>query len=239
MKKNRKILIVLAIVSLIVIYFCYKIFCIKKYSIGELNTKNAVIADTWDIKREPKNKELLILDNIRIRDDFKEFKIEKSNNTYTLTNTIDGQKVGFKIIEYTTHIAGFNNQFDILNTSINKNDIEKFIIKNNFENDVEFMKYIINYKEKKPSIFMSINEIKMNYVAKFLANNVLPKDSIFHELEGKHLGYAIENSKNVEVNILDRSRRYILSFQKSDYFTEDYIKELLGTIEIIYSKKED
>ena len=108
-----------------------------------------------------------------------------------------------------------------------------------FDNDVEFMKYIINYKEKKPSIFMSINEIKMNYVAKFLANNVLPKDSIFHELEGKHLGYAIENSKNVEVNILDRSRRYILSFQKSDYFTEDYIKELLGTIEIIYSKKED
>ena len=61
---------------------------------------------------------------------------------------------------------------------------------------------------------------------------VMPSVQNITEIKGDLTGYIYNMKTSLEVNILKNNKRNIITFYNKDYFTDQYVKELLQTITI-------
>ncbi len=237
MKKNC-IIIFIGIIGVLGILLTYKIYAVNKYSTKNFKRPDINIKEPLTISNKKiDDADYFKVDNIMIKNDFKEFRQTSDNDdrikTYSLYDENNKLKAGIKFIEYVTYIEGLKD-VSILSgdPNIKGKDITSFMKSHEFKNDFEFIKYLSNLKEEKVTIFTSINKMKDNYTAYYLASNLLPKGN-YKEILGDYTGYLIETEYDtVSVNIVNSDKLYIIEFTKLDYFTEDYIKELISTIKV-------
>ncbi len=235
--KRHCMIILIGIIGIIGILLVYKIYTVKKYSIEDFKIPNINILESLTISsKKTDDDDYFQVDNIMIQNDFENFK-EISDDTdktkiYGLYDENNELKAAIKFTEYVTYIEGLKDAsvMGVSKPNIKGKDITSFMGSHEFNSDFELIKYLSNLKEEEYTIFTSIKRMKDNYIAYYLANTLLAEGN-YKEINGDYTGYLIETEYDtVSVNIIDSDKLYIIEFTKLDYFTEDYIKELISTI---------
>lgn len=246
MKKKYIILIVVLLFLIIFGYLGYKIFNLYYYNTNDImedNYKNFLnkleIKNTITINTNSNVDNYLTFKNIKIRNDFEKFKkIDESDDMleyvkYVLYDENENAKAGFVFGISDTYVNMFKEDVTVYGDSIKKiNDsgLEEFFKKNNITNDIELFEYLKNNKDVKNNIFTSVKQMKNNYTIHLLSSIAFPSLENYTLIEGDYTGY-IFNSQNIkEVSILKDDKKYTFTFIKLDYFTDNYINELLNTI---------
>ena len=247
MKKKKIITIITILVLVVAVYFVYK--GVNLYLYNSITTENYEEILN-DLKIENKNtitkvtlsnEDYLTFDNIKIKNDFKNFtKLEEPATTenfvkYALYDENNETIAAFFMgKESFTYEEAFKNDIYIYAedheqlTKINRPDILK---RNNINDDIDLINYIIKNKNNKNTIFTSVKQMQENYVTKFFSTIVFPKGSITL-IEGDYNGFIFNTDNIKECHIIDNGQKYIFTFIKIDYFSDEKIYELLNTIEI-------
>ena len=124
-----------------------------------------------------------------------------------------------------------------------RNDFQDFTLKENWyvlnnsnkDNKVAFTMngptetYLDYLKAEDITVYNgSLKNTKVKDRIRFLENNNIKND--INEIKGDYVGYILNLNNMKEVSILKNKKRYILTFLGNDYFTDDYVRELLNTI---------
>ncbi len=236
--KKRYIVLIGILLVLILGYISFKTVCLYYYNPKQINKndfeklKNGLVfKDNIIIKTNKDVTDYLEKDNIKIRNDFKDFTLKE--NWYVLNNS----KVAFALNGATETYLDYLKAQDVnvYNASLKNtkvNDRIQFLKENNLNNDIDFFKYM--HKQDFPTfnILTSVNKMKSIYSVYLMFNIMIPSINYINEIKGDYHGYILNLDNIKEVSILKNNKRYILTFIGNDYFTLNYVKELLNTIVI-------
>ena len=257
MKKKLWIIIV-AILLLVLVggYLGYKVYYVNYYDLSNLYNfdeykENLVISDkNFIIKTTTLNKEeYFTYKNMKMKNifdgaesKFNSDEFEHPHDTdsiwYILKDEETGESVasvglgrGPQMFEY-FNLEDFSFPED---ERIKKNkDMIKVFKKYNIKNDIDFLKFIVETKNHKNSIFDSVEKMEDLY-AIYSLNFVTDAEEIIL-IDGDYEGYIVMHDMDgttiVECNILKDNKRYTLTFNNSNYFTNEMIKDLLNTFVI-------
>ncbi len=248
MNKKHIILVIVSIILVIGIYFGYKGFCLYLYSTNAYSDyeeliNGLTIKDTITIKTQ-NTTDYLTFGDIKIRNDFKKFKKQdndvKDFDRYTL-NTFSSRAITYfgmgTGMTYVDMLKADKTYFSDNGNSLGDFDFEKFLKKNNINNDIELFEYLLENKDIKNNIFTSTKKMKESYNIKNFASVALPLLNNITIINGDYVGYIFNTDKYKEVSILKNNIRYIFVFMDTYYFTDDVIKDLLNTV-IIENEEE-
>lgn len=233
-KKNIILYVTIGFIFLIGAYLTYKTYIINKYSFNDEIKLDISLKEPWKIEvKTLKDKEYFKLGEVRIRNEFKKFKRDENKNSYSLKDKEGNQTANISYFKYVTYTDGLTTNL-IINGSTDQDQkvIEEFMEKHEFKDDTEFIKYLLEYEQKKQNLFANTKMIKDGYVAEYLKNNIL-EDGNIYILEGDYKGYVIEDEEKFEANILDENTKHIITFKGKDYFDKEKVMELLSTIDIL------
>ena len=93
-------------------------------------------------------------------------------------------------------------------------------------------KSLTNYFIKN-NIFMSKREIMENYSFNLFTSIAIPKVDKYTVITGDYLGYIWNINKTTQVTIIRDDRMYGFYTNDKRFLDEEYLKDILGTIEII------
>lgn len=186
--------------------------------------------------------EYIIEDNIKIRNDFKNFQKKEKEGEYDSTKYLfydesNRLTAAFWVGQMEQYIEFFSTDFLTIyngnnNGKFKDEDRKKFLLENEIENDVDFLKYIKEHYYCKSNIFTSFKNIKRNYAINMFVSVVLPSIDSTTIIDGDYLGYIFNIKDNMrEVHILKDKKSYIFMFMGDEYTTDEYLKEIISTIE--------
>lgn len=248
--KNMFIGFLIIIISIIGMFFCYKLILIIKYNTKGLNSKSEIVdglkkdSNLKIYKKTIEEEKYILFDNIKIRNDFKNYEIIK--NTYPeglikLENKNKNDDIqyiyiskGPQIIDvFTDDNLFFSNTTKINNTTkyFTSADRKYFLLKNDINNDVDYFKFVKNNYIIESNIFMSKRTILENYAFNIFSSIVIPKTEYIKYISGDYQGYITKINKSQEVNIIRDDYNYKFYFF-GENLDEKYIIELLSTLEI-------
>lgn len=245
MKKKYVILIVVGLFLVIGGYFGYKgfnlyvnVYSIEKSSDMKEYFKGLKIEDTITVKiNNQSDYEKLSIKGLSIKNENNNFILSSE-----LTNTEDVK--GFELKDdNSTKILMSKTLFDFYE-AIGKDEkwIHKIMEEKNINNYLDLLLYAIKNKDNKPTIFSSIKEMKFyNYVYYLYIQTCSLKLEGIKLIDGDLKGYIVETKDMPirEINLIDGSNKYIISLWNKEYFTYEYIKELLSTVDIDDSNNEE
>lgn len=232
MKKKYVIFILTGLFLVIGIYFGYKNYYYFKYVPDANKTKDKYydslkINDTITVKTQTiENNDYFSFNGVNIRNDFKNYQLSDLfvNDEYESSFVSkDNNK---------TFISIGKDRFNIINTFLNSKDtwVKDILKENNIKNDLDLLKYIINNKNNKPNIFSSKHEIEFYNLIYNTSLLLYPIPEKITLINGDLPGYILKDDDVVNVYLFNDIEKYVLAFRNLDYFTDDYIKELLNTI---------
>lgn len=245
--KKKYIFLIMIPLLIVLGYLVYKIFNLYYYNIDTIKEEqyvnflnNLEKKNTITINTNLKVDNYLTYKNIKIRNDFEEFKkIDESNHMleyvkYVLYDENENAKAGLVFGVSDTYVNMFKEDVSVYGNDIKKiNDsgLKEFFKENNITNDIELFEYLKNNKDVKNNIFTSVKQMKNNYTIHLLASIAFPSLENYTLIEGDYTGYIFNSNKVKEVSILKNNKRYIFTFINVDYhFNDTYINELLNTI---------
>ena len=250
-KRNQKIKICIILIAILIIsYLVYKSFIAYFYYKDYDNHENNSFPFNQNIK------------NIKIQNNNKANKDALSNelNIYIPDGfelITDKSESNFVIDSCEPFIKNFkdNNSFDAMilvcdtkrTNSIGNLDYHgittyRLFEKYNIHDSVDLIKYYENHYQFKQSIFTSIDDIKINYIARKYSNNTIPSYDNFYYLENDLKGYTVEilkrDNQYFQETVLTfkdgiyNERTYGISFinNKEDYFNHDNSFEIISSI---------
>lgn len=250
MKDNKGLIIGIIIVIVVVFiggFFGTKIYNLNKYKISTVTNdeyqehkERLKIANTITIENKKLNDdEYLIFNDIKIKNDFEKFEIldnsTDEHRMYVLKdNDVVKASFGFgSTTESLVEILG--DYFSIYgwteeHLSISKEERIRFFEKYNIKNDVDLIKFLSTYEYKENNLFTSTNKMKENYFVKFITSFLMSLGESITLIDGDYEGYILNMDEIKEVSIIKNNKKYVFTFLKTDYFTDEYIKELLNTL---------
>ena len=240
--------IMLIFITIIIGLLIYKTRYIKLYSNQEYDKKyiedfKAGYSNQKEMtiyKKTIDEDEYLIFNDIKIRNDFEGFIQEKFNQdsgTYFYLISEDNKQEGMLIAKEYTYIDLFTSEdisfFDnLLDKKFKSADRKYFLLRNDINNDIDFINYIKDHYHENISIFASEREIKEKYALNLFIDIVVPKVDSITIINGDYNGYIANLKGTRSVAILRNDKRYIFSFRGEKYTSDDYIKDILSTLEI-------
>lgn len=242
--KKKNIIIILIPIVLLITYLIYKGIVFNMYNSNKIETnyENFITAfttkDTMKItKQQVLNNDYLVFNNIKIRNDFKQYKeITRMDKfiRYMYEDKKTNEKSYISIGIQDTYTNMFKKEANIYSNDgkyYNKVDKESYLKDNNINNDLELFEAITKTNTKR-NIFTNTKTLKGEYALKTFATITLPKIDKFTELTKDKKGYIItlNKSKYNECVILENDKAYVISFMSDKTFTKEYINELLNTV---------
>ena len=236
--KKRYLVLIGILVVLILGYIGFKSVCLYYYNPKQINKEDfeklkngLVFKEDVVIKTNKDVTDYLVKDNIKIRNDFKDFTLKE--NWYVLNDS----KVAFAINGPTETYLDYLKAEDVnvYNASLKNTKVDdrnQFLKSNNIENDIDFFKYMNKQEFPVFNILTPVNKMQSIYSVYLMFNIMIPSINYINEIKGDYEGYILNLDNIKEVSILKDNKRYIFTFVGNDYFTVDYIKELLNTIVI-------
>lgn len=240
--------IILIFITIMMSFLIYKTIYIKLYSnddydknyiddfkAGYSNQKEITI-----YKKTIDKNEYLTFNDIKIRNDFDGFiqeKFSQDSGTYFYLISENKKKEGMLIAKEDTYINLFTSEDityfdDLLNKKFKSADRKYFLLRNDINNDIDFINYIKDHYYEEISILDSEREIKEKYALNLFTNIIVPKVESITIINGDYNGYILNITGIKEVVILRNNKRYIFSFRGDKYTSDDYIKDILSTLEI-------
>lgn len=249
MKKKNIILIVVGLLLIVGVYLGYKCFNLYYYNINNITTEEYEkfidgfkIKDTITIKNEKlKENQYLTFNNIKVRNDFSDFKELENQYSeefikYVLHDENNQLKASFWMGTTDSYVELFKTDTTLFGTEdkrITNTNLSDFLTKNSINNDIELFEFLEKSKDVKNNIFTSVKQMKGNYTIQFLVSIAMPQLDGINLIKGDYSGYILNITSDAkEVGILKDGKKYVFTFFKLDYFTDEYIQEILSTVVI-------
>lgn len=240
------------IVILIIIFsiFSYKIILLTKYHVTPRNNieeyKEGLTLDKEIklYKRTIQEENYIIEDDFKIRDDFKEYikeEIAETPNSKTLSlKKYDNDKIEseFNYTTFPQYIDVFSNDDVVIFSNdetgkyFTSADRKYFLLKNDINDDIDFLKYIKKNYYIKSNILNTKREILENYSFNTFVSIVFPIVNEAILISGDYRGYIYTLKNYTEVVILRNDKQYIFSFKGKEISNIDYVKDIISTLEI-------
>ena len=242
----KKKIIIISII-LVILFLLIKGFFLYYYNIDSvlINDYDKIIENfkfknTVTIKTKlVENNNYLTYKNIKIRNDFKDFvkKVDENINDYERYMLYDENKnikAVFMIGKNSTYtyILRNNPTYFIDDKRFSPDSVVKILDENNITNDIELFEFLKKNMNRKANIFTSIKKMREYCTIQYLAAIMLPTVESLSKIDGDYDGFIYNLKYGKEANILIGDDKYTFTFFKKDYFTDDYIKELLNTVVI-------
>ncbi len=236
-KKFVSLIIILSV--LLAAFLGFKLYHLSKYNTNGMQTQRVKVDEPVTLLNKKLNEnDYFLANDMMIKNDFRDFKqFDLDGNdklvSYVLYDEDNKVKAAIKFFDYVTYVSGFSSNVGIFGDSkIDKSDINDYMENHKFKNDFELIKYLANLNDEKINIFTSIDKMKDNYISHYLVSLILVEGS-YREIQGDYTGYLLKSANDtVEVNIAIGEKKYIISFMQLDYFTDNYIYELISTFKI-------
>lgn len=247
--KIKTILSVIIIVLLLMViaYISYKGIMLKKYTVEQLYeydniVENLNFINTLKIDKKTINEtEYLVLPEFKLRNDFLDFSEVKELKHYEKLKYLkydenNDLEAAFFVFKDNNLIEKFRKNFDNIpigeDAVIIDDDRENFLLKNDINNDIELLNYINQHYYLKNNIFTSVRKMIDNYNINSFAQ-LFPDIKRTTKIIGDYEGYIFDLQGDIrEVHILKNNKDYIFTFIGEDMIRDDYIIDLLSTLEI-------
>lgn len=247
--KKRSIIILISILLIVCCYFGYKGFNLYYYNVDFLTDnyseilKGIHIKDTIYLKHtDIKDNNYIEFNGIKVKNEFKKFtkldQTRSANNSlkYALYGENKSLIASFWMGTTDTYVKILKSDktlFGARDSRVTNANLTKMLEKNNINNDIELFRCLENKKNIKNNIFTSVKKMKENYTIQFMVTVMLPQIEDITLIDGDYEGYIFNIKNNIKMAvILKNDKSYVFTFLKTDYFTDEYIKEILNTVEI-------
>lgn len=249
--KLRIAIIISVIVILLTTFICYKAFLINKYDVAQLETTNYdKFLRSYNAREKEviqwqtvDNNEYLVYENLKIKNIYKDYKINESSNIdnliiyekYDSSNTkTDTLQIYISEESYIDWFSTDDKNFYISIEEDGKQlpleaEINDYLEKNKITDDESLFKLLSNTRNYTPNIFTSTSKIKDHYGTHLMASITMPAIDKFIELNGDYDGYILIINNIKEVHIIKDGKTYSLTFTNK---TEEEILDLISTIVI-------
>lgn len=191
----------------------------------------------------------LVVDDIKIRNDFSEFEVEEGSNElvpdiYRLKDEDGNIVASVTISSFSQHIDIFSSDDVVVMSGMddevvdfgqfNAADRKYFLLKNDINDDIDFFNYIRQNGYLKSDLFSSEREIKENYAYNLFVSTVIPTIDNITLINGDYLGFTFNyDDRDIrQVSILRNDKLYNFLIRGEDYITDEYIVDLFSTLEI-------
>ena len=255
----KKIIIYIVTIFMLILmgaYLAYKVYNMNYYSLHNLKnyetySKGLYIKDTINIKHKELSAdepleyiELLSFNDMVIRNDFKKFtKLEEPHSTdkyvkYVLYDDNNEATTSIWIADGYSYVDMYSEEVIVFNSDDTRYEqlaFKEFFKEKRIIDDIDLINYLVKTINKPNTIFNSIEDMKSNYMLHYLFSMRFEFDGITlieGDLKGYMVEYKLADKKVVEVDIFKDEKIYGITFFNRDYFTDQYIEELLNTIEI-------
>lgn len=252
--KKKSILIVSMLLLLVVIYVVYKSFIILYYTVDTADFKE--IANSLKISdkeiivhHQEQENNLLTFDKISVRNDFESFKLLEEQSTedskkYVLKDNDNNIVASFWLSKGFDYADSLKNDITVFTDDkrvTGTKNLTKILKENNITNDIELFEFAYKNRNKKNNIFTPTKKIKDDFTLKYVISIMTPKLNKITLIKGDLDGYILDiksSSKTLkslkEVRIHKNNQNYVLTFlnRNKNYFTNQYINELLNTVTI-------
>lgn len=255
-KKNRTkiVTLIISVTILILIvgcYFGYKIYLLNIYTLTKPDNVEEVIKGLKNkkeitVNKKSINEEYLTVKDFKIRNDFKDFKLNDRNSElepFVYTNgkstiTFGSGVEEEQFVDYFTsdEINFFGEDIKDMQSKFADCNRKEFLEKNNINNDIDFYLYASENYYKENNIFMNKNTLMDNYAFNVFSSIFFPVVDELIIIKGDYSGYILkishEDNTYFDVYIIKDGKRYGFFTNDSRFNDEDYLVDLLGTVEI-------
>lgn len=250
--KNKKLLIIIifSICFIIGVYIGYKYISLYKYNPSELKEIDYEkdVVSKLEYKSEIKlthqdleeTEEYLTFENIKIRNDFKDYEeLDINDNdeikSYQLIKKIDGEVYSAFFIgkdKSVVNILKQSNDFFGTTDNLDNKYYKELFEKYNINTDLELLEFIKSNKDIKVNIFTPIKVLKERYAKMTIFLIMFPNFDSIDRISGNYQGYMFEAPSGIkEASIEINGDKYYFTFiSKKDVFSNEYINELLNTL---------
>lgn len=249
--KSSVITIIILIVLVGLSYFGYKFYLINKYTFDKPNNVEKVLkginnkSEIKIIKRTLNKDEYLMLDNFKIRNDFEDYVMDNKNSNFepsvyrneSSMITFSSNEVNYQMIDAfsSEEVTFYGDGAGELEKNFSKADRKFFLLKNDINNDVDFLLYVGNNYYKENNIFMDKRTMMENYAFNSFCSIVVPVIDELIIIKGDYLGYIMRSKSKdkfiTEVSLIRDNKRYGFLTNNQKFKDNDYIKDIISTIE--------
>lgn len=250
--KDKKSLWVGIIIVVIVVFiggfFGTKIYYLHKYNIVSVSDEEYFnyrdklkVDNTINIKSKNLNEnEYITFKNIKVRNDFENFEVLDSSDDqirYVLNKNDKVEASFWYGITTDSLVYSLSNEFSLFgfedeNINLSVEERKEFFKDKNINNDIDLIKYLGTYEYKKNNLFTSTRKMKDNYFTKFITTFLIGGGNNITVIDGNYAGYIINMADTREAYIFKNNKKYVFTFINNDYFSDDYVEELLNTVVI-------
>lgn len=251
--RNNKVKSIIIIITILIILFIsgfviYKSVLLTRYNVEPIENheefvNNLEIKNTIKVYKKTINDEdYLIESDIKFRNDFNDYTRTEEYNSVKYNFYNDGkcqsalwlgqspQYIDFFTADSMTIYSpeGTSGSGEFTDA-----DRKYFLLRNDINNDMDFFQYVRNNYYVKSNLFTSNRSIKENYAVNLFVSIALPSIQSMTSITGDYTGYIFNLKNNIrEVHILRNNKSYIFTFIGSDVTSDEYIQDLLSTLEI-------
>lgn len=254
----KSIILTLLVIVIICIgiFFGYKIVLLNKYTLKKPDNVEEIVKGLKNqkeikiYKRTLSNDEYFEIENLKIRNDFKDYELvntvgeNMAIRTYTYKNSNSGISIGIGDDSLTLNnafaakdVTFFGDENSGNNpAAFNSADRKFFLLKNDINNEIDFYKYVADNYYKENNIFMDKRTMMENYAFNLFTSISVPKVDEFIIIKGDYQGYIFKLIKDdlqiTQVTILRDGESYSFVTNDQRFKDENYLIDILGTIEI-------
>lgn len=249
----KKIIIVITTIFMLVLtgaYFAFKIYNMNYYNLTNLEnyetySKGLYIKNVIDVEHQNiQNGEPLVFKDFEIRNDFQTFiKLEEPNSTdnyvkYVLYDENNVAKSSIWLATSYSYVDMYSEEVIVFNSEDTRYEqmaLKEFFKEKRIIDDIDLINYLVDSINKSNTIFDRIEDMKSNYILHYLFGMRFEFNGITlieGDLKGYMIEYKLGDKMVVEVDLFNDDKAYGITFFNREYFTDEYIKELLKTIKI-------
>lgn len=249
----KRIIIIITTIFMLVLmgaYLAFKLYNMDYYDLDNLKNyktyyKSLNIKDTIKVKhKEILDSEKLVFKDFSIRNDFNEFvKLDEPHSTedYVKYVLYDETNEGIASIWFATDyslVESYKEEVIVFNSDeirYEQMSFREFFKQKEIVDDIDLINYLIKTKDKSNTIFDSVEEMKSNYILHYLFSMGFEYDGITlieGNLKGYMKEYKIGDKVMVEIHLMSNDKLYGMTLINREYFNDEYIVDLLNTIEI-------
>lgn len=239
--------VIISILLLVILSFIFfKSIMLKKYTVEQIHEYENIIkkldfTNSIEIYKKIINEnEYLIFPEFKIRNDFSDFKTITELEDYEILKYLkfdeyDNLEAAFRASKDNQLIEKFKKNFDEVpigeDAIFIDEDREYFLIKNNINNDLDFLNYINQKYYLNSNLFTSLRQMEENYNFNNFVQISLPDIKKSAKIIGDYEGYIFDVQEDIrEVHILKNNKDYIFTFIGEEMIKDEYIVDLLSTL---------
>lgn len=250
--KKKIIIIVLAIVLLIGLFFGYKTINYIRYTFEKPDNISKVVKGlknqktiTVNKKELPENEYIKVTDNIKMKNIFDGYTLDENGEGNIVSYKKEGSVINFEKGELNFQmIDAFVDDeiiifadLDGFKGSIKDADRKGFLEKHNIKNDIDFYKFAADNYFIESNFFTDTKTLKQNYAFNLFASIILPEIEGWTIIEGDFEGLCLHAGTKddvdvYEISIIKDGKRYAMITNDPRFKDESFMIDLISSFVI-------